>query len=223
MSFSTDTEVTTRLTHVLWIGGATDSGKSTVAHHLAEQWDIPVYHYDREDARQTEILAKSIPVVSQFLHASLEERWIQPTPETMFEYLLLTFPYRFQLVIQELMEMSRERTVIAEGFGLLPELVHPVLSSPYQAIWLAPTEAFKWDSMIRRGKPSFAAQVSDPQKARMNLLARDKMLADYYRQQVPLYGYRILEVDGSLSAEEMTRQVEVHFSKYVTLPVNTST
>ena len=115
--------------------------------------------------------------------------------------------------------MPQDRPVIVEGFGLLPELVHPVLSSPNQAIWFVPTETFKWDSMVRRNKPSFAPQVSDPQKARMNLFDRDKLLAAYYRQQVPAYGYQLLEVDGSCSAEEMTRRVEIHFSKYIPAPL----
>ena len=215
MSLSTGPEVKKQLAHILWIGGATDSGKSTVAAMLAEHWNIPVYHFDRADSRQIEILAKNIPEVSQFLQASLEERWIQPTPKMMFEYLLLTFPYRFTLVIEDLLQMSQDRPVIVEGFGLLPELVHPVLSSSNQGIWFVPTDAFKWDSMLRRNKPSFASQVSDPQKARMNLVARDKMLADYYRQQVPAYGYRLLEIDGSRSVEEIMHLVEIHFSKYM--------
>jgi 2-phosphoglycerate kinase len=218
MSISPDTEKKVRLSHVLWIGGATDSGKSTVAHNLADRWGIQVYHCDRADARQTEILAKSIPEVSLFMQASLEERWVQPTPKMMFEYLLRTFPYRFQLVIQELMELPREQAVIVEGFGLLPELVSPVLSSPNQAIWFVPTDTFKWDSLVRRNKPSFSSQVSDPEKARLNLLARDKMLADYYRQQVPSYGYRLLEIDGLCSVEEVTHLVAIHFSNYMTLP-----
>lgn len=220
MSSSIDPELKKQLAHILWIGGATDSGKSTVAGRLAEHCHIPVYHFDRADARQSDILARSVPEVSQFLQASLEERWIQPTPKMMFEYLLLTFPHRFLLVIEDLLEMPHDRHVIVEGFGLLPELVNPVLSSPNQAIWFVPTDAFKWDSLVRRNKPSFALQVSDPQKARMNLLARDQMLADYYRQQVRTYGYRLLEIDGLCSVEEVTHLVENHFSKYVPLPLH---
>ncbi|NTV37996.1 MAG: hypothetical protein HGA82_02240, partial [Anaerolineales bacterium] len=82
-----------------------------------------------------------------------------------------------------------------------------------QALWFVPTEKFKWESMTRRGKPSFAALVSDPEKARLNLFARDMLLADYYRQQVPSYGYTLLEVDGSHSADEMTDLAEAHFAQ----------
>jgi adenylate kinase family enzyme len=216
MSLATDSEVKKQLAHILWIGGATDSGKSTVAGILAERWDVPVYHFDRADVRQSDILARNVPEVSQFLQASLEERWIQPAPKTMFEHLLLIFPHRFRLVIEDLLGVPQDQTVIVEGFGLLPGLVHPVLSSPNQGIWFVPTDAFKWASMLRRNKPSFASQVSDPEKARMNLFARDKMLADYYRQQVPAYGFQLLEIDSSRPVEEVTQLVEIHFLKYMT-------
>jgi hypothetical protein len=216
MSLPTNSEVRNQLAHILWIGGATDSGKSTVATILGERFDIPVYHFDHADARQSDILARSVPEVSRFLQASLEERWIQPTPQIMFEYLLLTFPHRFQLVIGDLLGMPQDQPVIVEGFGLLPELIDPVLSSPNQAIWFVPTDTFKWSSMVHRNKPSFSSQVSDPHRARINLVARDKMLADYYRQQVASYGYRLLEIDGSHSVEEITHLVEIHFSKYMT-------
>jgi hypothetical protein len=49
----------------------------------------------------------------------------------------------------------------------------------------------------------------------MNLFARDKMLADYYRRHVPVYGYTLHEVDGTLSVEEMTNMVSEHFSNYL--------
>jgi len=45
--------------------------------------------------------------------------------------------------MEDLIAMPRERGIVAEGFGLLPEILAPLLSCPTQAIWLMPTEAFK--------------------------------------------------------------------------------
>lgn len=208
-------ELKKQLSHILWIGGATDSGKSTIALHLASRWGASVYHYDGHDAEQMEKLAKTIPEIDVFLKASMEERWIQTTPGRMFDFLLLTFPHRFQLVIEDLLAMPSGGLILVEGFGLLPELVQPVLSSLSQAIWLVPAEKFKRESMTRRGKPSFAPTLSDPEKARTNLLTRDIMLADYYHRQMSSLGYTLLEVDGSLSVDEMTNLADVHFTKYL--------
>lgn len=201
-----------QLRHILWIGGATDAGKSSVAQNLAHRHSLTVIHYDKEDAAQTERLAASVPEIRKFMEASLEERWVNTTPQAMFRFLLLSFRHRFPLMVEKLLEQPTAAPIIVEGFGLLPELVSPVLSSPQQAIWLVPTPTFKWESMTRRGKPSFAAALSDPQKAKKNIFARDTLLADYYRAQVPSYGLTVLEVDGTQSIEEMTDRVERHFA-----------
>lgn len=204
-----------QLSHVLWIGGATDSGKSTVARALAERHGMYVYHYDRTDALHHQKLAMTIPEVRKFTEASLDERWVDPEPDAMLQYFLHVSSYRCPLVIDDLLAFPHDKPVIAEGFGLLPELIRPLLSSPDQAVWFVPTEAFKRDSMTRRGKPSFANQTRDPERARSKLLARDMLLADYYRKQVPAFGYTLCEIDGSVSIEQMTALVNDHFARYL--------
>lgn len=205
-----------QLAHVLWIGGATDSGKSSVARTLARRHGFPVYHYDKDDAKQIQNLADVIPQVRQFLNASMEERWVHPTPRILFDHLLIVFSHRFHLVVENLLNLPRDKPLIVEGFGLLPELLHPVLSSYYQALWFVSTEKFKWESMVKRGKPSFASSLSDPEKARMNIFTRDMMLADYYRKQAALYEYTLYEIDGSKTIEEVTDLAETHFAEYLT-------
>ena len=49
-----------RLTHVFWIGGATDTGKSTVAQNLADRYGMYVYHYDKTNSEHHEKMAKTI-------------------------------------------------------------------------------------------------------------------------------------------------------------------
>jgi hypothetical protein len=41
------------------------------------------------------------------------------------------------------------------------------------------------------------------------------MLADYYRQQVPSYGYVLYEIDGARSINQMTDLVAAHFANYL--------
>lgn len=208
-------ELRKQLSHVLWIGGATDTGKSTLAQNLADRQGMTVYHYDKTDANHLEKLAEIVPEIRKFNESSLDERWVYPEPAAMLDFLLFSFSFRFPLVINDLLGLPGDRPMIAEGFGFLPELVHPVLSSRYQAIWFVPTENFKWESMARRGKPSFAKLTTDPEKAKMNLFARDMLLADQYRKQVSVYAYTLYEVDGSVSIEEMTTLVDDHFDKYL--------
>jgi 2-phosphoglycerate kinase len=206
-----------QLAHILWIGGATDSGKSTVAQNLAQRYGIFVYHYDKVDNEQIEKLSKTVSEIHQFFNASMDDRWINTTPKMMLDFLLISFLHRFQLVIESLLEMPKEKPIIVEGFGLLPDLVHPMLSNRHQAIWFVPTEKFKRESMTRRGKPSFASSLTNPEQAKMNLFTRDMMLANYYRKQVLSYGYTLCEIDGSQSSDEMTDMAEFHFAKYLSV------
>jgi hypothetical protein len=98
---------------------------------------------------------------------------------------------------------------------LLPELLSPLLSSPQQALWFVPTAAFKWASMARRGKPSFGVQVSDAEQGKMNLFTRDMLLAGYIKKQVLSRGYRLCEIDGSRSVEQITAMLEQHFQAFL--------
>jgi hypothetical protein len=62
------------LSHVLWIGGATDTGKTTISEIFAVRYGFQVYHYDRHDQSQMEHLAQGFPHYRVFLEASLDER-----------------------------------------------------------------------------------------------------------------------------------------------------
>lgn len=199
------------LSHILWIGGATDTGKSTIAARLTEKYDAQVYHYDRHDLRHHEILAETSTKYLHFLHAPLDERWIHQTPQSLFERTMESFNNRFPLVLQDYEQMEKDRPIIAEGFGFTPQLIAPHLPDIGHAIWLVPSKSFKIESMQRRNKPSFRDQTSDPQKAYENLLNRDLIIADYYRQEVPKVGGRLVEVDESVDIDGMVALVEEYF------------
>lgn len=203
------------LSHVLWLGGAADAGKTTLAQALAGRRGLQVYHYDRRDLAHHELLASAHTEYRAFLAASLDERWVAPQPEVLFQRLLQTSRDRFPLVVEDLLAMPRERGIVAEGFGLLPELLEPLLPLPSQTLWLAPGEAFKQASMRRRGKPSFEALVNDPERARSNVLARDRLWAAYIREQVRFFGFTLFEVDGARDPEAMLELIERHFAPYL--------
>ena len=210
-----DQELRQALSHVLWIGGGTDTGKTTVSQIVAERHGLQLYHYDRRDLPQVERLAQTSPRYRAFLSASLDERWVRPEPEDLVSWHMQGFRDRFPLVIEDLLAFPREPMVVAEGFGLLPELLSPVLSSARQAIWLVPTEDFKWASMKRRNKPSFRDQVSNPERATRNLFTRDMLLAERVKAQAQSRGLTVCVVDGSRSIEEMATLIERHFEPFL--------
>ncbi len=232
---SQDRDLRHALSHVLWIGGATDAGKTTVAHLLAERYDLLLYHYDEHDRRHHERLALTVPAYRDFLAASMDERWVHPGPEELALRAQHAFRDRFPLVVEDILALSgpligplsgavnpwSSQTpgglppLLAEGFGFTPELLSPVLVDARQAVWMVPAEAFKLASMQRRGKPSFRFRTSDPERVARNLLARDMLLAALIKEQALSRGYTVFEVDGSRSAEEMAALVERHFGPFL--------
>jgi 2-phosphoglycerate kinase len=213
-----DQELKQALFHVLWIGGGSDSGKTTISRIIAEQYGFQIYHYDQHDRHQMERLAQAKPRYRRFLSETLEERWVRPEPEDLLRRMLQAFQDRFPLVIEDLLDMPKQPMMVAEGFGFTPELLSPLLSSSRQAIWLVPTEDFKRSSMRRRNKPSFMDKVSDPEQATRNLFMRDMLLASLVKTQAQSFGVTVLEIDGARSIEQVVTLIEQHFEPFLKVP-----
>src|SRR5205085_2297380 len=141
----------------LWIGGATDSGKTSVARALAQQYGLQAYHLDRYDREEPPgHWSRTDPVRHPHMHAApTKDRdwmWVHTTPEELVERWFRWAPERFQLVLEDLLALPPAPPIVAEGYGFTPDLVRPLLSSIRQAIWLVSTEEFKRVSYARRGK-----------------------------------------------------------------------
>src|SRR5262245_35481511 len=124
------------LNHVLWIGGAPDSGKTTVAEILAERHGLQLYQCDETDLTHQERLAETKHEYRVLIAASMDKVWLEPEPEVLVQRALQLFQDRFPLVIEDLLAMPKSPKIVAEGFGLLPDLVSPLISTSQQALWL---------------------------------------------------------------------------------------
>jgi 2-phosphoglycerate kinase len=208
------TSLRERLSHVLWIGGGTDSGKTSVAALLSKQYSWPVYHYDQADLRHHKRLAETSEEVAAFLAQSMDERWVKPEPIVSADRAWQAFNDRFPLVLDDLTALSLPEgmKVIAEGFGLTPELVEPFLVHPNQAVWLVPSVEFKQMSMRRRRKGEFGGEVSDPARAAANLFERDMILTDRIVRDARVRRLGLIEVDVSKTVKAVAAQVMDHFS-----------
>jgi 2-phosphoglycerate kinase len=208
-------ELVMALSNVLWIGGAPDTGKTTISQIIAKRNGFQIYTYDQHDQYQMELLSQTIPRYHTFLKSSLEERWVTSEPKGLLNFLLMSFQDRFPLVIEDLLSLPREPIIIAEGFGLTPMLLSTMLLSKYQAIFLVPTKRFKKILMEKRHKPSFRNEILDPDSAKRNIYQRDILLGEEVKAQAMSCGLAIYEVDGTHSIEEMSELIEQHFDRYL--------
>ena len=203
--------------NILWIGGSTDAGKTSLARVLATRFGCELYEYDRADATHHEALAAQHQDVRAFMLASPDARWVTPTPEQLHRRAMRSFRLRWPLLLAELAELPQgpRRPVVIEGFGLLPDLVRPLMDNPRQGLWLLPTEAFRRDSWLRRRKPGFRHEVSDPDRAADNLWTRDLELADTIERQARRLELKLLVNDGSLTADQLADVAAEWFAPFL--------
>jgi hypothetical protein len=207
------TDLRERFSHVPWIGGGTGAGKSSVAIALAERYGLVRYEYDWHDARDHTERTRPDPHPHRaaFLAMTLDERWVLRTPREMADNAVGSFRDRFEMVIEDLLALPRDQTVIADGFGLLPELIHPLIDNPRQAIFLLPTRESRAVALERRGWRTIDG-TSDADRARANRLARDDLLAEHLRLSAAKLGFATINVDGTRGLAEVIDEVERQFS-----------
>ena len=200
----------------LWIGGATDAGKTTVARRLALSHTLALFECDRRDAAEHERIAAAVPSYRTFLDMDVEARWVATTPAWLLQNTLASFTGRFPLILESLRALERRgRPVLAEGWDLTPDLVAPYLDDPRRAIWMIPTDDFKRRSWAARDKPSFRRQVSDPERATENAFTRDMLLGEEIARQATAHGFDVMIVDGSQDEAAIHAALEARFAPFL--------
>ena len=163
------------LSHVLWIGGGQGSGKSSVAWALSRRFDLQLYNVDR----RTWVHEARMPT-TEFGMLSLDERWVQPTPERMLEWFVTTSRHRFRLVLEDLRALPDSPMAIVEGPQLFPTSVSAVLAEPDQALFLIPDRAEQEARLLARGP---MPGTSDGVRARANATARDLLISARFARE----------------------------------------
>ncbi len=217
-------DVAKSLAHILWIGGSPCSGKSTISHAIARIYVFVDYHADAFERHHfaRRVAAGDAEAIA-FLRMNMDQRWLQRSVEELSRETIVSWTNRFPYVIADLLALPKENLIVAEG-NFFPASVAPYLSSPHQAIWLTPTDAFcdharrrKQAELVRRQKrQGVYDEGSNPEQRLRNLIERDKRLASYVKQQAEALSLPIYEVDGSRSIEDMTELVERHFDPFLT-------
>jgi hypothetical protein len=206
------------LARTLWIGGGQWAGKSTVARLLAQRHGLTAYHYDYHDARghQDRRIARRVALGAPTADPDPDDVWVDATPDEMAAATLAGFADRFEWTLDDLRALVSGRPILAEGWGLRPQLVAPVLDSPRRMVVMVPTPEFR-DQQVRElpRAGAIGARVSDPARAQRNRLARDRILADEAVDAANALGIRVIVVDGSRDAEAIADEVTAHFAELV--------
>jgi 2-phosphoglycerate kinase len=199
-----------QLRHVYWIGGGSGAGKSTIARRIAAQHGLRLYATDdvmADHARRS--TNEDSPLLHRFMAMDMDERWVNRPPNTMLETFHWFRGEGFNMIIEDLLSLSREPGVIVEGFRLLPRLVAPLLSAPAYAVWLLPTPDVREAVVQSRGgwASGFLTKTTDPERAMRNLLERDRMFTDALREETARLDVPVIEVDATMTEDDLVRRV----------------
>lgn len=210
---------------ILWLGGAQWAGKTTTATLLSVRYPLLRYSYDYHDARAHADRSRANPERYPYRHAWIaaddagdrDANWVRPEPGQMAETTRRTFAERLPMVLDDLAAMPAGGTILAEGWGLRPEFVAPLIESPRQAIFLVPTEEFRQHQLrtMPRARIFSIKGVSDPERARRNRIERDRLLAEDVVEQADKLGLRVVHVDGTRDENQMVALVEEHFKPFL--------
>lgn len=205
------------LSHVIWLGGPTDSGKTTLATHIAKTRGYQYYSSDQTGGEHLRRLLQTDTKHKKYIESvfDADERWTGYTPEDIAEQSLGVARERFQYVVEDLIALSNQAPVIAEGLAFTPEIIHPVMTSEYQGVWLMPAKEIMEKSF--RKKAGFLKSVmGDQAETAINILFQASLrLMEFIKFQCGQYGCKMYEIEETKSMEENAVNTWAHFSRHV--------
>jgi hypothetical protein len=205
-------DVRARLSHVLWIGGGPQAGKTTLSRLLAGKWDLKIYNLDWHAVR--EHAGRPGTAVAAFQRLSMDERWAAPSAAELLERSVAIWQDGFTLVVEDLLALPDSRTIVAEGPGAFPWCVAPLLGSTRQAIFLVPTPERREIVASRRwgsGQVERFPGIVDRERALTKVRARDALLDTRIVSSCAELGLRSERLDGSLDLDATLELLEGHF------------
>ena len=203
------------LPHIYWIGGGSAAGKSTISRRIAAERGLQLYSTDdvmADHAKRSTPL--DCPMLHEFMAMDMDDRWLNRSPKDMLETFHWFRGEGFSMIVEDILQLSREPGVIVEGFRLLPHLVKPLLAVRSHAVWLIPTPEFRHAVIESRGGPqwSFIAKTSNPDRALRNLLERDAMFTQRLYEEAQHLELNTIEVDTTVTVDDLTRRVAEAFA-----------
>ena len=179
---------------------------------LAGKWDLKIHNLDWHAVRDHSL--RPGPAAQAFQRLSMDERWAVPSAVDLFERALAVWQEGFALVLEDLLQLPRSRTVVAEGPGAFPWCVAPLLTSSRQAIFLVPSPERREIVAARRwgtGQIERFPGIVEHERALAKVRARDALLDARIVSSCAELDLRCERLDGSLDLDATVELLEGHF------------
>jgi len=130
-------------------------------------------------------------------------QWLEWTPATQAADFERIARLMLGFVLEDLPSLPEQPVVLVEG----PQVVPDLLPVGARAIFLIPSPEFQRDVLTPRPMPS-----SDPARALANRLVKDRLYADRVAALARERGFTVIDVDESLSPDDVLGRVEAVFA-----------
>jgi hypothetical protein len=185
-------------------------GKTTAARALARKHDLRLYSFD---AHQFEHASRLPPETR-----TLDEIWVDTTPEELADWFEDRCRERFQLVLVDLLAIDDTAPLLVDGPQALPELIAPHVASPSHVLYVVASREMQ-EPLVRARGSGVASHVRDPERAVTNRLGRDEELVRRLRRDAATHGFPVVEVhDVTETLPTIARHFGPLLERWITAP-----
>ena len=197
---------------IYYIGGSPCCGKSTIAEMLAVSHALEYYKADDHLFDHMRLAAEDGKTHSKnTLTLSNEQIWIR-NPHIQNDEEILIYNEIFQYTMQDICAIHTRKPIIAEGAGLMPELMTQIDIDKYRYICLVPIESFQRQKYAERTWiKEFLSGCDNQELAFDNWMSRDALFAKHVYCQAQRIGYSTIVVDGNRTIEDNYEVIAKHF------------
>ena len=207
------------LDHVLWLGGSTCAGKTSVAERLAATHGLRVYHCDDafEDHRRRADPDRH-PGFCRIMDLTGPELWRRSVEDQIAD-LLAFYADEHEMILDDLRTLPADGPLLVEGTGLFPDRLAALGAGPCRSLFLISSGAFRRRIYPQRGawvremlnEAGGGVTAEDPAETFARWMARDDALARLRAERAAALGLPVVQVDGSRTIEETAALIGRHF------------
>jgi hypothetical protein len=179
-------------TDVIWIGGGTGSGKTTVARMLSRRHRLRQFAIDSFWYAHSERLGEREP--------SPTEQWLWRSPAEQAAEFERSAKGRMGLVLEQLGTLPAAPGIVVEGPQVLPD----ALPRDAAAVFLTATPDFQRAQLI--GRP--ITGTPDPRRALANRIEKDRLFAARVAGRAAALGFATIRIDGTRPPEAIVAEIE---------------